>query len=74
MAVVVHCYGYYTSLMLGQGRDRAMQYLKENPHLANEIEKIIRPMMLGETGQVGSSPSRLLPAQHQDEDFVEEIL
>ncbi|KAG5546809.1 hypothetical protein RHGRI_018845 [Rhododendron griersonianum] len=90
----------YGDHRLGQGRDRAMQYLKENPHLANEIEKvwclafysadgpnnpmqlklygkkinIIRPMMLGETGQVGSSPSRLLPAQHQDEDFVEEIL
>ncbi|XP_058219043.1 DNA repair protein recA homolog 1, chloroplastic [Rhododendron vialii] len=64
----------YGDHRLGQGRDRAMQYLKENPHLANEIEKIIRPMMLGETGQVGSSPPRLLPAQHQDEDFVEEIL
>ncbi|KAI8553122.1 hypothetical protein RHMOL_Rhmol06G0319900 [Rhododendron molle] len=64
----------YGDHRLGQGRDRAMQYLKENPHLANEIEKIIRPMMLEETGQVGSSPSRLLPAQHQDEDFAEEIL
>lgn len=47
---------------------------RDAQHNVNLNVQIIRPMMLGETGQVGSSPSRLLPAQHQDEDFVEEIL
>lgn len=64
----------YGDHRLGQGRDKALQYLRENPHLANEIEKIIRPMMLDGIGQVGSSHSKILPPQHQDEDIVEEII
>ncbi|KAM1166458.1 hypothetical protein ACFX2G_026193 [Malus domestica] len=46
---------------LGQGRDKALQYLRENPLLLDEIEKIVRSMMIDGTGQVGSFQTSNLP-------------
>ncbi|KAA8527148.1 hypothetical protein F0562_008623 [Nyssa sinensis] len=42
----------YGDQRLGQGRDRALQYLKENPLLCDEIEKIVRSIMVEGIGQV----------------------
>ncbi|KAF3441121.1 hypothetical protein FNV43_RR15032 [Rhamnella rubrinervis] len=40
----------YGDHRLGQGRDKALQYLRENPLLHDEIEKIVRSMMANATG------------------------
>lgn len=34
----------YGDHRLGQGRDKALQYLRENPLLSEEIEKVIAPL------------------------------
>lgn len=36
--IVMPC--FYISKRLGQGRDRALQYLRENPLVCHEIEKV----------------------------------
>ncbi|KAK1367224.1 DNA repair protein recA-like [Heracleum sosnowskyi] len=63
----------YGDQRLGQGRDKAMQYLKDNPDLSAEIEKIVRSAMLEGTGQITSFNSRSLPLQLQEEDMAEEF-
>ncbi|CAN4102525.1 unnamed protein product [Withania somnifera] len=45
----------YREHRLGQGREKALQYLRENPPLAEEIEKIVRSSVLETTGFLGSS-------------------
>ncbi|GMH24221.1 hypothetical protein Nepgr_026064 [Nepenthes gracilis] len=45
----------YGDQRLGQGRDRVLQYLRENPPLCDEIEKLVRSQMLDRIGQVSSS-------------------
>ncbi|XP_072956445.1 DNA repair protein recA homolog 1, chloroplastic [Typha angustifolia] len=35
----------YGDQRLGQGRDKALQYLRDNPHICSEIEKAVRPMI-----------------------------
>ncbi|GMP64811.1 hypothetical protein CsSME_00025906 [Camellia sinensis var. sinensis] len=62
----------YEDNRLGQGRDRALQYLRENPLLCDEIEKIVRSMMVEGIGQVGSSHLRYSTPQHHEEDTFEE--
>ncbi|KAL9232513.1 hypothetical protein vseg_007620 [Gypsophila vaccaria] len=44
----------YRDQRLGQGRDRALQYLRENPQLSDEIEQVVRPLMA--EGAVHSGP------------------
>ncbi|XP_056699199.1 DNA repair protein recA homolog 1, chloroplastic isoform X2 [Spinacia oleracea] len=64
----------YRDQRLGQGRDRALQFLRENPQLSDEIEQVVRPLM-GE-GVVQASPfnSRNPTSLPQPEDeFFEEL-
>lgn len=63
----------YGDHRLGQGRDKALQYLRENPLVCDEIEKKVRAVMLNVTDSVGSPSPKLSPPLDQDEDFVEEI-
>uniref|UniRef100_A0A5B7BKP9 RecA family profile 2 domain-containing protein n=1 Tax=Davidia involucrata TaxID=16924 RepID=A0A5B7BKP9_DAVIN len=63
----------YGDQRLGQGRDRALQYLKENPLICDEIEKIVRSIMVEGIGQAGSPGVRISRPQHQDEDIFDEI-
>ncbi|KAK3042582.1 hypothetical protein RJ639_000834 [Escallonia herrerae] len=62
----------YGDHRLGQGRDKALQYLRENPLLSGEIEKIVRSTMTEGTAQTGSSHIRYPPLLHEDEDIFEE--
>ncbi|XP_068657124.1 DNA repair protein recA homolog 1, chloroplastic-like isoform X2 [Aristolochia californica] len=41
----------YGDHRLGQGRDKALQCLRENPPLCSEIEKVVRSVMTGDAGQ-----------------------
>ncbi|XP_052208204.1 DNA repair protein recA homolog 1, chloroplastic isoform X3 [Diospyros lotus] len=63
----------YGDNRLGQGRDRALQYLIENPLVSGEIEKLVRSMMIDGIGQVGSSHLKHLPPQHEHADIFEEL-
>ncbi|RWR88708.1 AAA+ ATPase domain-containing protein [Cinnamomum micranthum f. kanehirae] len=59
MDVVVRKGSWYSygDHRLGQGRDKALQYLRENPLLCNEIEKVVRSMMVEGTSQTSSTPA-----------------
>ncbi|KAF8775123.1 hypothetical protein HU200_004942 [Digitaria exilis] len=35
----------YKDIRLGQGREKALQYLRENPTICDEIEKVVRAMI-----------------------------
>ncbi|XP_057949788.1 DNA repair protein recA homolog 1, chloroplastic isoform X3 [Malania oleifera] len=74
MGVVVKKGSWYSygDNRLGQGRDRALQYLADNPILCVEIEKIVQPMMVEGIGQAGF-PFAKHALTHQDEDTVEEM-
>ncbi|KAF8413473.1 hypothetical protein HHK36_001460 [Tetracentron sinense] len=61
----------YEDHRLGQGRDKALQYLRENPLLCSEIEKVVRSMMVEGTRQAGPAHNRKLPL-HQDEEIFDE--
>lgn len=63
----------YGDTRLGQGRDRALQYLRDNPLVADEIEKVVRSMMSEGIALVGSSQSKHSLPQYQDEDVFEDI-
>ncbi|CAB4271950.1 unnamed protein product [Prunus armeniaca] len=63
----------YGDNRLGQGRDKALQYLRENPLLLDEIEKIVRSMITDGTGQVGTLHTSNLQIPQQDEDDFEDI-
>ncbi|KAL6314927.1 hypothetical protein AAG906_029146 [Vitis piasezkii] len=74
----------YGDNRLGQGRDRALQYLRENPLVCHEIEKVwlldtflykydSSPMMAEGVGQLGTPHVRLSPTSPEDEDILEEI-
>ncbi|XP_040986600.1 DNA repair protein recA homolog 1, chloroplastic isoform X1 [Juglans microcarpa x Juglans regia] len=63
----------YGDHRLGQGRDRALQYLKDNPILHDEIEKIVRSKLADGTGQLSSPPLRNSSLLNQHEDVYEEI-
>ncbi|KAL9268900.1 DNA repair protein recA homolog 1, chloroplastic-like protein [Drosera capensis] len=65
----------YKQAELGQGRDRALQFLRENPHLSDEIEKQDTDTFLwliySSALQIGSSNPGTSPLSvpHQDEEF-----
>ncbi|CAA2997547.1 DNA repair recA homolog 1, chloroplastic [Olea europaea subsp. europaea] len=79
----------YGDRRLGQGRDRALQYLKENPLVSEEIEKAsymhsssfnlnsasprVRSMVIDGTGQLGTSYTKWSPPQPQDDNLFEEV-
>ncbi|TXG66587.1 hypothetical protein EZV62_007862 [Acer yangbiense] len=58
---------------LGQGRDKALQYLRDNPLLHDEIEKIVRSMMSDGTVHQGAPFLRNISEPHEDENILEEI-
>ncbi|KAH7543900.1 hypothetical protein JRO89_XS15G0056000 [Xanthoceras sorbifolium] len=58
---------------LGQGRDKALQYLRDNPLLHDEIEKIVRSMMFDGTGHQGAPFLRNMSETYQEENILEEI-
>ncbi|XP_073016242.1 DNA repair protein recA homolog 1, chloroplastic-like [Primulina eburnea] len=63
----------YGDQRLGQGRDRALQHLKENPLLSEEIEKKVRAAVAEGVGRVDSYMKLSLP-QSGDEDILQEML
>ncbi|OMO65834.1 hypothetical protein CCACVL1_21375 [Corchorus capsularis] len=63
----------YGDHRLGQGRDKALQYLRDNPVLCDEIEKIVRSMLTDGTLHLSSTPVKSLSLPPQDENFYEEI-
>lgn len=64
----------YGDHRLGQGRDKTLQYLKENTHLLEEVEKVVRSSMNDGTNQTSFSHTKNSPVLHQDEDIFEESL
>jgi recombination protein RecA len=52
----------YNDQRIGQGRDSAKQYLKENPEIAKDVEKLIRQEMLNAAAAV------LPPADNEEDD------
>ncbi|XP_027353795.1 DNA repair protein recA homolog 1, chloroplastic isoform X1 [Abrus precatorius] len=62
----------YGDHRLGQGRDKALQYLKENTHLVEEIEKVVRSSLIEGTSQSSLAYMKSNPVLHQDEDIFEE--
>ncbi|CAK9325375.1 unnamed protein product [Citrullus colocynthis] len=61
----------YGDHRLGQGRDRALQYLKDNPALQDEIEKAVQTMLTSGTAQMGFQSIRK-PFPNQEE-VLEEL-
>ena len=55
----------YGDLRLGQGRENAKQFLKENPELANEIERKLR-QSLGLTPIDAPAPAATPPPDIRD--------
>ena len=45
----------YKGEKIGQGKKNAIQYLEENPDIANEIEATLREQLLGKSGQPTSN-------------------
>lgn len=61
----------YADNRLGQGRDKALQYLRENPLLYSEIEKVVRSTMTDGTVHVSAvSFGHLRPLN--DEEILDE--
>lgn len=60
---------------LGQGREKALQYLRENPSAHEEIEKTVRSVMVEELA--GNSVSHFMRSSPRsletDEEYPEEI-
>ncbi|KEH19485.1 putative DNA recombination and repair protein RecA [Medicago truncatula] len=64
----------YGDHRLGQGREKTLQYLKENTHLLEEVEKVVRSSMNDGTNQTTFSHTKNSPMLPQDEDIFEESL
>ncbi|KAL3627095.1 hypothetical protein CASFOL_028458 [Castilleja foliolosa] len=62
----------YSDHRLGQGREKALQYLRENPVLSEEIEKKVRTVVTENIGQEGSYAKPSLP-QPDEEDIFQEL-
>lgn len=62
----------YGDHRLGQGRDKAIQYLKENTHLLEEIEKVVRSSLVDGTSQTSLTFMKNSPVLHQDDEIFEE--
>lgn len=63
----------YGDHRLGQGRDKALQYLRDNPHLQEEIEKKVRSTMTDGTVNMGTPQARNMPVPLQDENVYDDI-
>ncbi|CAM8957751.1 unnamed protein product [Rhodiola kirilowii] len=64
----------YGDHRLGQGRDKALQFLKENPLLCDEIEKKVRSMISSGVGDMSSSPiTSQLQQLDEDEGLLEDM-
>ncbi|ESR54262.1 DNA repair protein recA [Citrus sinensis] len=62
----------YGDQRLGQGRDKALQYLRDNPLLQEEIEKVVRSMMSDGSVHQGSF-LRNVSLPNQEENILEEF-
>ncbi len=56
----------YGDLRLGQGRENAKAYLRENPSLADEIEREVR-----EAAGAAATPQAPAPSEEREEELVE---
>lgn len=63
----------YGDHRLGQGREKALQFLRENPPICDEIEKIVRSTMIEGNGPIVSSYSRNMTFHNEEEDMIEEL-
>ncbi|CAL1373198.1 unnamed protein product [Linum trigynum] len=63
----------YEDQRLGQGREKSLQYLNENPLLLEKIEKKVRLMMTDSTVLTGPLHARQVAALSQDENTFDEI-
>ncbi|KAK7342838.1 hypothetical protein VNO80_25794 [Phaseolus coccineus] len=62
----------YGDHRLGQGRDKAIQYLKENTYLLEEIEKVVRSSLVDGSNQASLAQMKNSPVLNEDDDiFVE---
>ncbi|ESW05313.1 hypothetical protein PHAVU_011G169700 [Phaseolus vulgaris] len=62
----------YGDHRLGQGRDKAIQYLKENTNLLEEIEKVVRSSLVDGSNQASLAHMKNSPVLHEDDDIFEE--
>ncbi|KAI7731810.1 hypothetical protein M8C21_002214 [Ambrosia artemisiifolia] len=63
----------YGDQRLGQGRDRSLQYLKENLPLCDEIEKLVRSAMMDGSGNAITSYARQSTPFQEDDELLEEL-
>ncbi|KAM3223077.1 DNA repair protein recA 1, chloroplastic [Capsicum annuum] len=63
----------YGEHRLGQGREKALQYLRENPLISEEIEKMVRSSVLEAAGFGGSSSLKHQLPQLLEEDALQEM-
>ncbi|KAE9617076.1 hypothetical protein Lal_00034061 [Lupinus albus] len=61
----------YGDHRLGQGREKAIQYLKENTHLLEEIEKVVQSSLIDGTNQTSHAYTKNSPVLNQDDDIFE---
>ncbi|MFC4307348.1 recombinase RecA [Cohnella boryungensis] len=62
----------YNSERLGQGRENAKQYLKDNPEIADKIENQIREALLNSSVVASQTASFSAEEDEDDEEFTEE--
>jgi len=62
----------YNNERLGQGRENAKQYLKDNPDIAEKIEKQIREALLNSAAVAAPSGSFSADEDDEDDEFGEE--
>ncbi|TVX97594.1 recombinase RecA [Cohnella terricola] len=62
----------YNNERLGQGRENAKQYLKDNPEIAEKIEKQIREALLSSAAAAAPSGSFSADEDDEDDEFGEE--
>lgn len=63
----------YEDNKLGQGRDKALQYLRDNPVVHEEIEKIVRSKMTDSTVNLSFPNDKSSSQSYEDENVPEEI-
>ncbi|KAL4554616.1 hypothetical protein LXL04_037213 [Taraxacum kok-saghyz] len=63
----------YQDHRLGQGRDRSLQYLRENLPLCDEIEKLVRSAMMDGNGQAVTSYARNSTPLLEEDELLEEL-
>ncbi len=63
----------YNSERLGQGRENAKQYLKDNPDISDKIENQIRELLLSSSAVASQSASMPVEEDEDDSEFAEEL-